>query len=264
MRRDEITPAIIYGMKQSIEPAKTEYRRIYDTSCSIPRGQRPSFIKAQIPATAERLHRTGCGIMLGKGGLLLNDRAIDNQLRDYRAVAALLQAVQVGYSGLSDADLSLVTPEELTDDVRDFLVCLKLLQWLIAEADGRKGNEPPARATTSSLSADQRDDYQRILSKFEEHKYLEHQGDSWKWMGKTKVGEAYFVATMSLYLFPCALNVRWGYFKGDFPLKKSNRGAVVRWIGVQGIPEKQCIDRIFSAFENPTVLWNKYKENHKK
>ena len=194
MKRTQIGEAIRTGLNSSLSVARSDYRQILNESAVLLPKQRASFIEGKIPVFAERLSRTVCWAMLGdEAGRICGYQQITRHLKDGRFVYALNCAFQGWYNRLSDADLTTISPEDISNDVRDFWAAIKIQQWLHSYLEGDR-----KRTKGKTLGDLERKQLKRVFNKLKEHGYLKSKYHKDRWVigfaqGNAKQQEIYTI-----------------------------------------------------------------------
>lgn len=182
MKRTQINEAIRSGAHNAYSEAKEEYQDILVEAGMMLERQRKGYVEDRIQQVAKIVSKTGCWQFMHKGEKSVIDlHTIDYQLRDYRVLQAVVWLIRDGYNRLSDADLTTISSEDISCDVRDFLKGVWLLQMLYAYSDGRSPQEQPERkAKERNTTQGQRENINRVLTALVQAGKLSKQGDKYK------------------------------------------------------------------------------------
>ncbi len=248
MKRTQIGEAIRTGLNSSISVARSDYRQILNESAILLPKQRASFIEGKIPVFAERLSRTGCWAMMGdKAGSLCGYQQITRHLKDGRFVYALNFVLQGGYNQLSDADLTTISPEDISNDVRDFWAAIKIQQWLHSYLDGNR-----KRTKGKTLGNLERKQLKRVFNKLKENGYLKQDSDGTLSLDSSLSDEevGYIFKRVNIIVFGNDTQVQWKVFRQNVSNMKA-KYHTNRWdIGfAQGNTKQQEIDTIFNQLQ---------------
>jgi len=248
MKRTQIGEAIRTGLNSSISVARSDYRQILNESAVLLPKQRASFIEGKIPVFAERLSRTGCWAMLGdEAGRICGYQQITRHLRDGRVVCVLNFALQCGYNRLSDADLTTISPEDISNDVRDFWAAIKIQQWLHSYLEGDR-----KRTKGKTLGDLERKQLKRVFNKLKENGYLKQDSDGTLSLDSSLSGEAvgYIFLRVNIIVFGNNEQVQWKVFR-QYVSNLKSKYHIDRWVigFAQGNAKQQEIDTIFNQLQ---------------